>query len=86
MESHEFKLKLGVESTSNITGFKGIITARCQHLNGCDRYFINPKMTKKDTAYPDGYWLDEGEIIISKSKKVIKSQNQDKGGFPSKIK
>jgi hypothetical protein len=34
---------------------------------------------------PDGYWFDEGELIITKAPK-LKQQNQDRGGFPSKMK
>ena len=84
MKKHTFKIEIGVKGKSNISGFIGIITARSQCLNGCDRYFINPK-AKKDGTLPDGYWFDEGEIVVMKSSK-IEPQNQDKGGLHSKLK
>lgn len=79
-----FKFENGIDVKSNITGFKGVVIARSEHLNGCDRYYVQPKVDK-DGKYPDGIWMDEGEVIQI-SKKKIKPQNQDNGGFSSKIK
>ena len=73
-----FIVELGTEVKSNITGFRGIVTSRSEHLNGCNRYWIQPKV-KKDGKYPDGCWLDEKELdIISKSK--IKNKKVTTGG------
>ena len=85
MKEHIFKIEVGVKAKSNISGFSGMITARCQHVNGCDRYLINP-LVKKDGKLPDGYWFDEGELKVDTKTKRIKPQNQDNGGFHSKIK
>ena len=38
-----FKFDLGTEVKSNITGFKGTITSRLIHANGCEKYWIEPK-------------------------------------------
>ena len=84
MKEHTFKHELGLKAESNISGFSGIITCRSQNLNGCDRYFLSPKVTK-DGTLPDGYWFDEAEIIIKKAKK-IDPKNQDRGGFASTLK
>ncbi len=84
MKKHTFKFDLGIEAESIISGFTGMITSRLQHLNGCDRYWIAPKVDK-DGKLPEGYWLDEGEIRILESEK-LKRTNNDRGGFPSKIK
>jgi hypothetical protein len=80
----QFLHELGSEAESNISGFKGVITSRSEHLNGCNRYWVSPKVTK-DGKLPDGYWFDEGELIIIKAP-VLKQQNQDRGGFPSSLK
>lgn len=84
MENHDFKFGLGIGAKSIVSGFKGTITARLQHLNGCDRYFIAPKVDK-DGKLPDGYWFDEGEVDPLKSKK-IKTESKEPGGYPSQIK
>ncbi|HLD91458.1 MAG TPA: hypothetical protein VI911_10715 [Patescibacteria group bacterium] len=42
-------------------------------------------MIDKEGKLPEGYWLDENEIkVIGKPK--TKRANQDRGGFPSRIK
>ena len=83
-ETHEFQFELGVECRSKISGFKGIITSRSQHLNGCDRYWIQPKVDKEGKL-PDGMWFDDGEVVIVECEKIDR-KNSDRGGFPSKIK
>lgn len=82
---HKFEFQLGIEVYSKISGFRGIITSRSQHLNGCDRYWIQPKVGE-DGKLPEGLWFDDGEIVIKKIADKIKRTNNDKGGFPSKIK
>ena len=84
MENHRYKYGLGVLAKSNISGIKGIITSRSEHLNGCDRYWVAPK-ANKDGKLPEGMWFDEGEVVILKSKR-IKRSNPNRGGFPSRIK
>lgn len=80
----KFLIELGSEVESNISGFKGFTTSRAEHLNGCNRYWVAPKIDK-DGKLPEGYWFDEGELIVIKESK-LKKQNEDRGGFPSKTK
>ena len=82
---HEFEFELGIECYSKVSGFKGMITSRSQHLNGCDRYWIQPKVDK-DGKMPDGLWFDDGELVVKKATKKIKRTNNDNGGFPSRVK
>lgn len=87
-KDHLFKFDLGVECKSIVSGFKGTITSRAQHLNGCDRYWVQPKVGK-DMKMPDGMWFDEGEMEIIPAKKSfakLARKNNDRGGFPSMIK
>jgi len=79
-----FTLENGTVVKSNVSGFSGMITSRADHLNGCNRYFVNPPVDKEGKL-PDGYWFDEAELETV-SKAVLKPQNNDRGGFPSNIK
>jgi hypothetical protein len=79
-----FMFELGCEVVSKISGFKGILTSRSEHLNGCNRYWVAPKVGK-DGKLPDGYWMDEAEIKVTKATK-LKPKNQERGGFPSRVK
>lgn len=82
-ENTDFKYNNGDEAKSIVTGFKGMITARADHLYGCNRYMLQPKI--KDNAMQDAFWHDEDELVITKAK-VLKRKNNDRGGFPSTIK
>ena len=79
-----FKLDLGLKVKSTISGFKGIITSRSEHINGCNRYWVSPSVDK-DGKLPDGYWFDEGELEVIKDKKSKKTKEKN-GGFPSSVK
>jgi len=80
-----FKIELGTEVQSNISGFKGIVTSRSEHLNGCNRYWVSPKVNKEGKLQ-DGYWFDEQELIITKKPVLKKDESNTRGGFPSGIK
>ena len=80
----KFTIENGVNVKSNITGFKGMVVSRSEHLNGCNRYWVQPKVDKNGKQ-PEGLWFDEGEIIVT-SKPKLKAKNQDRGGFSSKVK
>lgn len=84
MKGHIFKYELGIKAKSNISGFKGIIVSRSQHLNGCDRYWIAP-LLDKDGNLNEGFWFDEGKIE-SITKPILKRKNINNGGFPNKLK
>lgn len=84
MSEHLFKFELGNEARSKTCGFKGIITSRADHLNGCDRYWLAP-MVDKQGKLMEGSWFDEVELeIISRKKSNIINKNT--GGFPSILK
>ena len=80
----KFTIELGITVESKISGFKGVVTSRSEHLNGCNRYWIAPKVGE-DGKLPEGNWLDEDELVAVISKK-IEHGNNERGGFPSKIK
>ncbi len=79
-----FKVELGSTVESTISGFKGIVTSRSEHVNGCNRYWVAPRVDKEGKL-PEGLWIDENELIVTAQPKLQKA-NEDRGGFPSSIK
>jgi len=78
-QATNFILNNGDKVVTKLTGFKGIIDARAQHLNGCNRYSIQPPVDK-DGKMQDGFWFDEADIEVVKEE-VVKRSNNDRGGF-----
>ena len=82
-----FLIELGSEVKSRISGYKGIVVSRSEHLNGCNRYLVSPQKVNKDGELPDSYWLDEHELEVVVKNKVKKRKDIKKpGGEPSKFK
>ena len=80
----KFTIQPGAKVKSNISGFAGMVTSRADHLNGCNRYFVNPPVDK-DGKLPDGYWFDEDELEVTEEAK-LERKNNHRGGFASKVK
>ena len=60
-----FKFGLGKEVKDIVTGFKGIIIARVEYLNGCMQYCIEPKKINKDGSMIKPPYIDEGQLKIT---------------------
>jgi hypothetical protein len=75
-----FLIELGTKAKSKVTGFSGVITSRAEHLNGCNRYWIEPPV-KKDGSINEGRWMDEVELIVLDDKKI--PHKKVKTGGPS---
>lgn len=74
-----FTHELGKKAKDKITGFEGILTARCEFLTGCNRYCIQPTELK-DGKPIDSIYFDEAQIqIISDGISQKDVQGQDKG-------
>ena len=58
-----FKHELGKLGKDKITGFEGILTARCEFLTGCSRYCIQPTELK-DGKPIESIYFDEEQIIL----------------------
>ena len=54
---------LGKKGKDKVTGFEGIITAKCYHLYGCAQYSLNPEVDKEGNTR-EILWFDEGRIEI----------------------
>ena len=79
-----FTLNNGDQVKSITIGITGLITARADHVHGCNRYFVQPK-TGKDNKLPEGYWFDEDDLTVIKAS-VVNPVKKDRGGPPSSIK
>ena len=58
-----FKFDLGAEARDRVTGYRGVITARCQHLTGCNTYGVMRKADDKGEI-ADPHWFDEQRIAL----------------------
>jgi len=81
-QTTNFIFSNGDKVVTKMTGFKGIIDARADHINGCNRYSIQPPVDK-DGKMQDGFWFDEADLEVVKEK-VVKRSDNDRGGFHSK--
>ena len=54
---------LGKIGKDKITGFTGVLTARCEFLTGCSRYCIQPRELKEGKPI-DGIYFDESQIEV----------------------
>ena len=84
-----FKHSLGCLITSNVSGLTGIVVARAEHLYGCNRYYIQPKVSDNDMKVPDGWWVDEGDIVFKKQVIIFNEEKEvtaRPGGLMDKVK
>ncbi len=77
---------------SNVSGFKGKVTSRAQHVNGCDRYWVQPAVDKDGRTVP-GEWFDEQELVVISNVPIFAEKEladgtplKKPGGFSSSIK
>lgn len=59
----QFKIELGATVTDRISGFKGIVTGRCDYTTGCNRYQVQPP-AKADGGWTESVWLDEHLLTV----------------------
>lgn len=64
--------ELGDEVKCNLTGFKGIVTAKANYLHGCIRCIVTSKNINPETG-PVEFWFDEPQLEVIKKKKVKKA-------------
>lgn len=63
------QINLGDKAKDNVSGFTGIVVARCEWLNGCVRLTIQPPVGK-DGKLPDSGTFDEDSLFVLKTKAV----------------
>jgi len=69
----------GKKGKDKVTGFEGVITAKCFHLYGCAQYLLTPSVDK-DGKRQNGEWFDEGRIEVFEEAISPESVKADKNG------
>ena len=81
-------IKLGQRLKDKVTGLTGIATSRCEYLNGCVQFAIQPPVNEKGENVTD-IWIDEGQLefvdhgVLPESKPKPKPQASSGGGYRS---
>ena len=80
-----FKIELGARVKDQLTGFKGIVTARAEYLTGCRQYAVRPEKMTKEGKIRDSLWFDEDRLrVVGKLFKLGPADGRTKNpGGPS---
>ncbi len=74
MSTVTFKLPAGIRVREKIENLVGIITTRCDRINGCVQYYVDPPR-KEDGTTVSGCWADfENLEIIDNLGNTIKQE------------
>lgn len=68
MADPNFKFHCGDEVKHTLSGYKGVVVARIEWINGCKRYNLQAAGLK-DKLPVDVVCLDEGELTLVKAQK-----------------
>lgn len=74
--------KMGKQARDKVTGFEGIITARCEYLTGCAQYGISPPA--KDGKVENTLYFDEGRVEVIGAGVTAESVASAKTGGPNR--
>jgi hypothetical protein len=69
----------GKKGKDKVTGFEGVITAKCFYMYGCAQYLLTPKVDK-DGKKQEGNWFDEGRIEVFEEEISVESVKAEKNG------
>ena len=76
-------IKLGSKVECVVTGFKGIITGKCEYINGCIQYLISPKV-KKSNERNKSVWIDAEQLkVIKGGVSIKKTMGGPRDNYPS---
>jgi len=74
------KVKLGVEAEDTYSGFKGVVIARAEYINGCIQYLLRAR--SKENGEPTQMWFDEEELIVTAKNEVKDEKEVKQTGGP----
>lgn len=77
----EFKFEFGAKVRDKVTGFEGVVTARCEYMTGCIQYVVVPTVDK-DGKEGKSTWMDEArmELVPVEKEKIAVVKKKDSGG------
>lgn len=61
-----YEIKLGDKVRDKITGWAGVATARCEYLNGCVQFCVQPALDK-DGKHVDGRYIDVVQLEVTEA-------------------
>ena len=78
-------IKLGDNVKCKHTGFKGVVVAKTEFINGCIQFSIVAKVNKEN-KYPEDVGIDEESLeLVSRPKKATKKKTTNGGATRSRI-
>jgi len=78
----EAKFENGEKIIDKVSKFKGTILGVAQYWNGCNRYQVQPEISK-DGSFREAQWIDEEQLERTGKKKVKASEKTHGGDRPS---
>ncbi|MDE2098827.1 MAG: hypothetical protein KGL39_16360 [Patescibacteria group bacterium] len=73
------QILLGQTVTDKITGFKGVVTGRCEYISGCDQALVVPPVDDKGKI-DDGRWFDVQRLVVDAAAPIVRLDNGDTPG------
>ena len=64
------EIKLGATVRDKISGFVGVVTGRCEYLNGCVQFQVSPT-TLKDGDIQKSHWLDIQQLEVTEAAELL---------------
>jgi len=77
-------LELGCQAKDIVTGFNGIVMARCEYFTGCITYEVMKRKRDKDLK-SKSIWFDEKRLKRTGNGLIEKRRAKRTGGPPQSI-
>ena len=78
----EFKHELGVEVKDVVTGFKGIVAGRTEHITGCNTYSVQPKIDKGGLVGDCRFFDEDALEVVSRGVATKMKKKMEKAVKP----
>ena len=73
-------IELGHKVRDKITGFEGIVIAKCEYINGCIQFEVKPIIWENNKV-DQSQWIDIQQLEISCDKIIKITKYKTGGGF-----
>ena len=72
-------IKLGSKVKDKVTGFEGIVVTKCEYLNGCIQFAVQP--VAENNKVNETQWIDIQQLEISADEIIEITKYKTGGGF-----